>query len=117
MDKQEAFDKMIRGLSAQGWQQSLGPKGGPVYSSPEGLCCAIGHLITQKEASEGDALLRTVGDLFPYLDADECNFLIDCQDAHDMADNSAEVYVAFCHLLIDHALVWPEDVPKDAPLV
>ena len=44
MTKQDMFDKMVKGLKAQGWQKSQ-DAGGCLYFGDNDRCCAVGHLI------------------------------------------------------------------------
>ena len=45
-ERQSLFDQMLTGLAKQGWRQSYFHNGkGCCYRGPEGLKCAVGHLI------------------------------------------------------------------------
>lgn len=49
MDKQEIFDKVFLGLKSQNFQLSFAEGQGCRYRGPNGLKCAIGHLISDEE--------------------------------------------------------------------
>lgn len=49
--RQEAFDKIVAALAAQGWQRSLSAMGSSCrYRGVGGRVCAIGALLTDDEA-------------------------------------------------------------------
>lgn len=45
MNRQEVFNKAVKGLAAQGFQSSRNEDKTCRYRGPEGLKCAVGHLI------------------------------------------------------------------------
>lgn len=63
MTAQEAFDKAVAGVRAQGYQLSLDEKTNCMYRGPNGLRCAVGHLIPDElyqpafEGVTGDGLI------------------------------------------------------------
>ena len=64
MTAQEAFDKAVAGVRAQGYQISMDEKTNCVYRGPNGLRCAVGHLIPDElcqpafEDVTGDGLVK-----------------------------------------------------------
>lgn len=131
MKMQEAFDRMVRGLAGQGWEQSLHSRwkatdGTPMcaYRSPNGHRCAVGHLLTDEEAAYADrdgigcAPLGVAG--FSYRDAAPAwlrdpamlNMLAVAQNCHDGARIPHRMRAGFVALAERFDLVWPEDVPR-----
>ena len=89
MNKQEMFTKVWLGLQAQGWRQSI--IGTTCrYRGPEGLKCAIGHLIPD-DKYQSDWESSSIGYLlgrFPLLvglhvTQEDVAFLEHLQRAHD----------------------------------
>ena len=88
MTRQEMFDQVVRGLAAQGFEQSLDYGGTCAYQSPEGKRCAAGLLLTDAELAavhpnyEGNNVyhLKDSG-LFP--ERLEVEFVTALQVAHD----------------------------------
>ena len=112
MNRQEVFNKAVKGLAAQGFQSSRNKDKTCRYRGPEGLKCAVGHLIPDEvdcTPLEGDSVyFRGVIDLLntlgynveagvTYLNASgsvcyehtpDVRFLFDLQKAHDNACNA-----------------------------
>lgn len=83
MNKQEIFDEILRKMRAQG--QQAGDSYGCRYRI-NGLACAVGCLLTDKEAAflPNDTAIRFVPThLIPERLRDHKDFLADCQRAHD----------------------------------
>jgi len=93
MNNQEAFDRALRGIRAQGYRQSLTGTG-CAYRGENGLKCAIGHCIDDDElarrmdighATSITALLNSAKHLnlnTLFKDCDE-RLLLRLQHAHD----------------------------------
>lgn len=89
MNKQEMFNKVWLGLQAQGWKQSI--IGTTCrYRGPEGLKCAVGHLIPDDKYQsywESSSIAYLIG-RFPLLlgmqlTEEDMEFLEHLQRAHD----------------------------------
>lgn len=114
MDKQEAFDKMVRGLSAQGWQRSVREGHGGqrcVYRASASLKCAVGHLLEKEEALLGDAEDLSPSELFPQSSDLFHAFLAVCQKAHDASNGGYYMACNFLRAARIYNLTWPSDIP------
>lgn len=119
MDKQEIFNIVVRGLRSQGWRRSTNEKyidcgngSGCVYRSPEGLKCAFGHLISNKDYDskmEGMSAMVLISNYnkfekyLPYI-----NFISDLQKQHDRHSSPEEMEEVFKLLAKNNNLTWPE---------
>lgn len=57
--RQEIFDRVVRGLASQGWQQSIDGGGCCVYKDQSGRRCAAGWLIPKGHILENTFLSWT----------------------------------------------------------
>jgi hypothetical protein len=88
MNKQEAFNTAYNGIKAQGFKQSLLNNGSNMcaYRSPDGLKCAVGHMISDEqynsdfETKIASFVLEKLG---ISLTEKEDNFVTALQCAHD----------------------------------
>lgn len=114
MNNQEIFNKVWKGLKSQGWQRSVrGEK--CLYRGPDGLKCAIGHLIPDEhywKEMEGKTVY-TLMDTYPNLNLSTMNlgFLDSLQTIHDLSwectpQELEEKYRRFAR---DQGLTIPED--------
>lgn len=103
--KQYYFNKMYRGLAAQGWKLSTDKYGSCVYRGKQGRKCAIGHIIPDHIACKNEGLsLRALGivvrhEVFKLLQA--------AQVAHDISTGPAEMQEKFVVLAAKHKLTVP----------
>jgi hypothetical protein len=117
MTRQEMFDKMVRGLAAQGWERSVaGDK--CQYRGPGGRKCAVGQLIDDAEyAPESDLIAETgigslrILEIYPQF-ASDAVWLRGYQCAHDVSTSPAEMRAQFARLGERDGLTWPEGVEK-----
>lgn len=111
--RQEAFDRVVRGLAAQGWERSVSERGTCLYRGPEGRKCAAGHLIPDDlydPAMETWAAARQeVRCALPTV-SDGPGFVRDMQVAHDHPEKTLKE--DFRDLAASHELTWPADVPE-----
>lgn len=49
MDRQEMFDRAVKGLASQGWERSLGAGGKCSYRGVDGRRCAVGWLLDDED--------------------------------------------------------------------
>lgn len=132
-DKQTIFNAMVRGLAAQGWQQSLGgpgsdSPGGCVYRSGDGLRCAFGVIIDDaimdRMSHRNGAGAQTFceaaveANAIPTMPASETLYFLSlAQTHHDrFASTLHERRKRFVDLGIDYELTWPADVPHEGDL-
>jgi hypothetical protein len=106
--KQELFDKMVRGLHAQGWEVSRveGSTYYCAYRGAGGRKCAIGHLLSEVEAIQYEG--QTVSDLCP--DHPHIEFLVTCQQAHDFSTHPDVMHEWFKRIAKKHSLTFPSDI-------
>jgi hypothetical protein len=105
MNKQEMFNKVWAGLENQGWQRSVHhPNGGCRYRGSNELKCAAGHLIPDENYNlllEGKriySLLEKNPDLFGFpLSAEEIEFVVEMQTAHDSFEVKAPLHPIKTH--------------------
>ena len=73
-EKQGLLDKMPTGLAKQGWLQSRYPDGrGCCYRGPDGLKCAVGHVIPDELYDPiMDKNLGDIGDVISFLSSKLC---------------------------------------------
>jgi hypothetical protein len=113
LTQQEAFDRMVRGLAAQGWQQaSQGWDSACRYRTYSGLKCAIGQLIpdekydVEMEGRSPYVVLRQAGfEVVPRFGS----FLDRCQSEHDGPYTPFEIYTRFRKLAQMFGLDFPID--------
>ncbi len=127
MSIQEAFDRMVRGLAAQGWRRSRTTEDGTacLYRGPEGWKCAVGQLIDDETArawdsragnfSSGISKVFAAG-LCDFPDPSLLAFISTAQDKHDLHKYPLDMRAAFLDLGVRHALTWPADVHSDGPI-
>lgn len=120
MERQEAFEKAVRGLAGQGWERSVTTQEGPYtqccYRGDGGRKCAIGHLIPDEDYSprmEGGAItwpqvLETCG-----LSSADRGFAVDMQIAHDRAESPEGMLRNYREFAEQYDLTWPADVPTE----
>lgn len=84
MTRQEMFDKAARGVIAQGGL-SVDPNTERCLYIYGKRRCAVGHLLSSEDARKADLARSNVGSLVRagLLQADDKDFLIDLQRAHD----------------------------------
>jgi hypothetical protein len=114
LTKQEAFDRMVRGLRDQGWRKSTFPDGRCAYRGEGGLKCAIGHLIPdEKYTSNMDNAWSPYGVLcevkISVEDQRPWSFLSDCQNAHDDAHNRLDMHQRLQAVAAEYSLTFPTD--------
>jgi|SRR5215469_6923570 len=133
--RQEWFNQIVRGFHAQNWQPSYDKEQGACqYRGPDGVKCAVGHVISDEAAAILDPKAIGLGNL-KYQDTlddeavytlddlglgkiteEEYRFLSNIQSSHD----ECALFSAQWHLLRQamesfgrfHNLTWPEDVPR-----
>jgi len=93
MTTQTAFNKIVKHLKKQGWKKSahpedyVGDEPNCLYRGPDGMSCAIGCLIKDKdydrsmEGQEVDNLIDNFS--LTYLEEIDLSFLSDMQYFHD----------------------------------
>lgn len=104
MTPQEIFNTAYTGIIAQG-RQSLNKKGDCRYRGPDGLKCAIGHLIDDATAEKWEGIAISYINKFgtpPGWIAENIQLLRMIQDAHD-ADSEPETF-------IEEFTAWMEDI-------
>ena len=93
MTNQEAFDKVVKHLEAQGWRKVEG-LGGCMYRAPNGCRCAVGALIPDDQYCDSfeEKTVRWIKDDVPALEGLNDMLLSDLQSFHDdwMSDVSIE---------------------------
>lgn len=119
MTIQEAFEKVVRGLAAQGWKKAAvggdWQHGAAKLRTSNGLKCAIGQLIPDSVYKPKMEMLmdRSVGSV---LDAAGVEIegpeliLNKCVDAHDSAENRLDMHQKFQAVAIRYGLVFPLDL-------
>lgn len=129
--KQETFNRAVRGLCAQGWQQAVESDTATctwLIKAPDGrqLRCAIGHLVVIDESlspwGDVDMLLGDPEEYFDpeiyplyeaaaEVDRDEvAEWLTAMQTAHDNTMVGMQVMKdRFLSLGLQHGLTWPEE--------
>lgn len=97
---QEVFDAVWNGLASQGFQRSIGYEGTCLYRGPDGLKCAVGHLIpdnlydtdlegkTVSQLIEAECLVGVFGEEV------DTSFLFKLQQAHDTSDGNMKEKLA-----------------------
>lgn len=118
--KQKAFDTAVRGLAGQGWQKSFGGAGQATrckYRGPNGLKCAVGHLLEDSELPKGADKADFAGlpehpvNIAAKKFEVEPAFINRMRIQHDTAGPSREkMPQAFRTMQLDHGLSWPTDV-------
>lgn len=110
LTKQEAFNIMVRGLAAQGWAQSKDPVSGYCkYRGPNGVKCAVGHLISDEEYKpemEGEDIHGLQRDFHLLQDQDK-DFLTHCQMAHDLSTSALNLQTRMVNVSRKYNLTCP----------
>lgn len=104
--KQYYFNKMYRGLAAQGWKRSMNSLGGCDYRGKGGMKCAIGHIIPDRVARENAGLPLRLSHI-EIQPVEVATLLYDAQSYHDTSNQPAEMQVAFVVLAAKHKLTVP----------
>lgn len=105
MDNQTAFNKAYLGLKAQGFERSANPNYGLcLYRGPNGLKCAIGHIMSNEQYS-GESVRLNSYCIELGLDY---YFAKRLQLAHDNALDSSGVEYALKNVAIAYGLTIPE---------
>ena len=120
-DLQAAFDRIVRGLAAQGWERAFDEDGEfCVYIDERGRGCALGHVMTREQAIAADVDAidpEDVAEHFPdnrYLAAllaDPAALAYEVRAAHDREDSPDQRRDFFRTLASRWGLRWP-DLPK-----
>jgi hypothetical protein len=115
MSEQEAFDIVVRGLAAQGWERSADEHGDCAYRGLGGRKCAIGHLIPDDlydGALEGNGISSVLSYRYGIREAigSVSHLLEEMQGHHDHARSTVNMRERFKKLENKHGLQWPEDV-------
>lgn len=118
LTKQEAFNLAYRGLKSQGFKSStiLGTIS-CVYRHPDGLKCAVGHIMTDEEYrpnfdEHSGVTAATVARLLNWQIVDEpfqVDFLTRLQEVHDEAANPSDMVLR----LEDFADSYNLEIPND----
>lgn len=99
LSPQEAFDKMVAGLKAQGWMRSMNKYDTVCkYRGDAGRKCAVGHLLTDFEAqnSEGSLVSALLArGRIRFADAQTQRLVEDCQLSHDVNPIPANMIRSF----------------------
>ena len=87
-NNQDAFDKVLKAIRAQGYQRSVNADGSCKYRGPNGLRCAAGHLIPNslyKASIEGVSIsdARIPEEITNYFDSVSLDLIQSMQFAHD----------------------------------
>lgn len=122
MTNQEMFQKAVRGLASQGWEQSVIKEKGEneyvqflrcAYSDGEGRHCAWGWIDTDLKAEDSSSIyglwqnkIGVAGKL------DNITFAEELQRTHDRNTNPDEMKRDFIRMSKDVGYIWPADVPK-----
>lgn len=110
---QQHFETMVRGLAAQGWEQSMrtadyGPQ--CAYRGDEGRKCAAGHLLPdEKYSPDMESQTCSSALVSSALPADVLlNHLSTCQGMHDRNNNPVEMRQAFIDFASRVGFTFPE---------
>ena len=111
MTKQEMFNRAVRGLRSQGWEQAYSnERGSCVYETEDGKRCAYGwidpSLGRETIGSVQTLCYRKIG-LAAELDRIAILFAEELQMAHDTSKNSEHMRTKFVMLAEIHGLTWP----------
>ena len=115
-DLQGQFEKVVRGLAAQGWRQSVLGPGSPAcrYRGIDNRKCALGHLIPDAEYTahlEGDiSMLYDNGsaELLAVLPSQDVAAV--WQGLHDDHVTPTSMRLAFCRHATEYGFTWPAEV-------
>jgi len=122
MTKQQMFERSVRGLAAQNWTRAM--LGGEcVYRTPGGLGCALGVLMSRREAAACDAARwrarrdRPHGVTYGPVSTEVASgsgllgLAVSLQAAHDTCDTGPDdLRRALARVGEACGLAWPEDV-------
>jgi hypothetical protein len=114
MNKQEAFNKIYLGLKSQGFEKSFNETIYRCqYRGPNGLKCAVGHLIPDDKYHESleklnpyDLIKVSIID-FPMLDSD---FLVELQSIHDISKSPEKLELELRQVAVEFDLTIPENI-------
>lgn len=118
MDKQEIFNKAFLGLKAQGFNQSITDTKKCLYRGPDGMKCAIGHIIPDELYKKNwDVKSKTV-DFLPntlwkklgidWLSNNMYQFLMALQRIHDNCRNPELMEARYREFARENNLSVPE---------
>lgn len=115
MERQEMFTKAYLGLEAQGFKKCVGVDGACQFNDPNGLHCAVGHIVSVPQ-SMNEKNLTAIGHVFPELNISEnFGFLNALQSAHDGADlpgcRGFAPTGSMQSRLVEFARIWDVQVP------
>jgi len=127
MTKQQMFERSVRGLAAQNWARAM-LGGACVYRTPGGLGCALGVLMSRREAVACDAARWLCDARWPTArygpvstavasDSGLVGLAVSLQAAHDACGTGSDDMLtrlqlrrALARVGEAWSLEWPEDV-------
>jgi hypothetical protein len=118
-NNQDAFDKVLKAIRKQKYIQSNDDsKGICAYRGPDGLRCAVGHLLPsslyrkEMEGRRAGALKRIYPEIEKYFKNVDGYLLNDLQRAHDFSlgrkGNSIDWETKMKQIAFDYSLVYAE---------
>lgn len=125
MTPQEIFNKAVAGLASQKFQRSVSDNGRCLYRGPNGLKCAIGHVVTDEQIAEVVKQIRVYnkdcnenaegfnGRVFSKTLSASEHFLDNLQSAHDISHNPVGMIHSLRWFAKENELELPE-ILKDA---
>jgi hypothetical protein len=137
---QQVFDKAWEGMRSQNWQRATGSDGlGCEYHTPDGLKCAIGHIVPDdfigfRTKDNGTEVCNAIGsistlvygrgtwkDLFSNIDTDDLVELQRCHDHYFVVPNDElgiegvyDVEAAMRSYAASHGLSIPGEILDEA---
>lgn len=123
MTKQEMFERVVRGLAAQGWERSVDPDDEDpddgllcLYRGPGGRKCAAGHLIADEHYR---SFLEDCGSVWPEGAVAEAliasgvpkellDVVAELQQIHDCGVLPGGMHASFRRFAKYYDLTWPE---------
>lgn len=117
MTNQEAFNKAVRGLAAQGFQRAMQCAYTCAYRDGEGRRCAVGHLLSDEElAVEGNSQpvyeLQTPFEEGGSLNGLDSMVLENLQGAHDTSTTPIDMKSRLVEFAIRYELELPRELDQ-----
>lgn len=133
--RQDIFNRSVKGLASQNFKQSVTVTGSCKYRGPDGLKCAIGHLVTDEQiaqaaqkateydnetyntgvdytqTNEGFSARQFIGIEFDPVVGSQ--FLEDLQSAHDMSDTYSPMKERLIDFAHDYSLELPPELKEE----